>query len=469
MENANKKIYNLIKAGQFHDALQIAEKNYISRPDAIESLVDYVKILLEFKLFEKAEKLINDSGLNPSDDPNIFYLYHDLYTRWPNLKKLRSLNKKYTPDIHVDENIVDLSRNEAIIRPDKIYFKDQLLFLLKYFIKNYPKHHKTFKKTHLRIVHDRIEEGLYLLKEFALNCVDKNLGMFVYAEMKLVEQEFQKAKSKYERLLDDFEPRWLLLNRLGDIELALSNEDRAETYYLQAYELNPNDIDTNLDLIRTYVLKGDIKKAKSHYNKSVKKFGVEKVGFIKNHIQRLAEKGINIVNGLVWYEGGGSILPIEFKKVDMAGENLHPTGNLGFSILDSMHLAYNIARMSPLVKEIDKIDRISIQVNVPESIVYKDGPSAGLAFLVGILSEMLARPIPNRVAYTGEITLSGAISPVGGIKGKLTAAHLNGMETVYIPKENFGDLLKIDNSVKSKMKIKLIDHYNEVLDDIWMT
>ena len=115
------------------------------------------------------------------------------------------------------------------------------------------------------IRYNQLANGYYILKEFALSTEKKFLGYFILAELALVEKKFNIAKKRYKKLLGQFEPEWLIYNRLGDIDLAEGNNEKAEYNYLKAKELNPDDFDTIVDLIRTYTLNGDIKKAKINY------------------------------------------------------------------------------------------------------------------------------------------------------------------------------------------------------------
>ena len=109
----------------------------------------------------------------------------------------------------------------------------------------------------------------------------------------------------------------------------------------------------------------------------------------------------------------------------------------------------------------------AIHINIPESIIHKDGPSAGLPFIIGIMAELISNKIPSDCAFTGEISLQGKILPVGGIKEKVTAAYINGMKTVYIPKNNSYEFRNLIPQVKSGLRINLIDHYEDVIEDLW--
>ena len=470
MTESSQQLYDLVRNGKHQEALLFSEQEYDKDSKNINRIVDYVNLLIEFKLFEKAEEVISNSPFSPKDNQNIFFLYNDLYTRWPNIKKLNELREKNFPGLFEEgQNVTDISSDDDELRPNKRYFKNQLLELLKYLLDSYPEYQKMLKKVYNLIKNNRLEDGYYILKEFALSTDKKDLGYFVLAELSLVDKNFKTAKKRYRKLEEKFEPQWIIYNRLGDIELAQGNEQKAESYYLKAIGMNPDDFDTNLDLIRTYTLKGDIKKATIQYKKAVSKFGEGKVKFILPHIKKTSRskyKG-TIINGLVWHENGGNILPIEIFSTPSEDSEIHPSGNLGITLLESIHLAFGVARKSVLCqknpKELNKV----IQINIPESIIYKDGASAGLAFVVGIMAEFMSEKIPSDSAFTGELSLEGRILPIGGLKEKLTAAYINGINTVYIPKENFPQLYQLQNRVKSALKIRFVDHYENVIEDMW--
>ena len=470
MTESSQQLYDLKVKGQFQDALLFAEDEFYKDSENINRIVDYVSLLIDFKLFDKAVEVISDSPYKPQDNKNIYFLYVDLYTRWPRLNKLNKLNKKCLPGFSDEaQEIKDITSKETDLRPDKRYFKNQLLELLKELLDYYPEYQKIFKKVFVQIKNNRLEDGYYNLKEFALSTDKKNLGYFVLAELSLVDKKFKLAKERYKKLEGKFEPNWIIYNRLGDIELAQSNEKRAESYYLKAIALNPDDFDTNLDLIRTFALKGEIEKAKKQYNSAAKKFGEQKVKFILPLINKTSISKFKgtIINGLVWHEHGGNILSIELSISESKETEITPFGNLGITILDSIHLANKVARQSDYYKKHLSKKYISIQINIPESIIYKDGPSAGLAFVIGIMGEFMSKKIPSDAAFTGELTLEGRILPIGGLKEKLTAAYVSGIKTVYIPKDNFPDLVHLQNRIKSALKIRLVDHYENVIEDMW--
>jgi len=464
-----KSVYDLFKSGKHQEALLISEQEYDKNPENISSLYDYISLLILFKLYDRAEEVLSDSSFSIEGNQNIYFLYETLYSQWPDNDKLKKLRKKYLPDLIESETIIDISSDEEELRPDKLYFKNQLLDLLKFLLGNYQEDEKILKKIIVLIRYNQLANGYYLLKEFALSTEKKSLGYFILAELSLVEKKFNIAKKRYKKLLGQFEPEWLIYNRIGDIDLAEGNNKKAEYNYLKAKELNPDDFDTIVDLIRTYTLNGDIKKAKINYNKAVEKFGTERLKFLRPHIKNKTKskyKG-TIINGLVWHENGGSILPIEILSASANRPIIKPTGDLGFALLDSMHLAFSVAQGNSFLETNPGALNKAIHINIPESIIHKDGPSAGLSFVIGIMAELMSNKIPSDCAFTGEISLQGKILPVGGIKEKVTAAYINGMKTVYIPKNNSYEFRNLIPQVKSGLRINLIDHYEDVIEDLW--
>jgi ATP-dependent Lon protease len=108
-------------------------------------------------------------------------------------------------------------------------------------------------------------------------------------------------------------------------------------------------------------------------------------------------------------------------------------------------------------------NEIDVHIHLPEGAVPKDGPSAGIALTVSIVSAILKIPVKRTVAMTGEVSLRGKVLAIGGLKEKLLAAHRGGIKTVIIPKENEKDLRDIPKEVIKELKVILVDHVDQVL------
>ena len=361
----------------------------------------------------------------------------------------------------------DSSGKKTKIRPDKNYFKRQLLDMLKLLSKKYPEGGRDLKKAYNLISQDEVEKGSQILLKFAHSTENKILGKFIFAELELLEGRFKTAQKWYTKLLDEFPDKWLIYDRLGDICLVLGDEDKAGEYYLKANELNPDDINTHLDLIRTYILKKDYKQAKKAFNKAVNLFGKEQLESLRQAIEDKDKVQEDyFVKGLCWYEGGGNVFNIEMEKRPGSGR-IKPTGNLGFHLLDSIHIAHTVAKKIAYQKSRKKYDNVDILINLPHAIIYKDGPSAGLAFAVGMIGKLLNKPVSGDIAFTGEVAINGAVIPIGGLEGKLTAAYLSNIKTVYMPKGNFYMLQEVPEKIKSKLRLKLVDNVDKLVENLW--
>ena len=173
---------------------------------------------------------------------------------------------------------------------------------------------------------------------------------------------------------------------------------------------------------------------------------------------------IGIVTGLAWTEFGGEILKIE--TVNMPGKGrMQITGKLGDVMQESVKAAKSYVRSKCLDFGIipPTFEKKDFHIHVPEGATPKDGPSAGIAMVTSIVSSVSKIPVNKDVAMTGEVTITGQVLPIGGLKEKLLAAHRAGIKQVLIPKENKKDLVDIPKKVKDDIKITTVETADEVL------
>ena len=173
---------------------------------------------------------------------------------------------------------------------------------------------------------------------------------------------------------------------------------------------------------------------------------------------------VGTVTGLAWTEVGGEILSIETLVMPGKGK-LELTGKLGDVMKESMHAAKSFVRSKCLEFGIipPVFEKKDIHIHVPEGATPKDGPSAGIGMVTAIVSALTNTPVKKDVAMTGEVTLSGRVLPIGGLKEKLLAALRGGIKTAIIPAENEKDLKEIPENVKQGLKIIPVKHVEEVL------
>jgi len=173
---------------------------------------------------------------------------------------------------------------------------------------------------------------------------------------------------------------------------------------------------------------------------------------------------IGIVTGLAWTEFGGEILKIE--TVNMPGKGrMQITGKLGDVMQESVKAAKSYVRSKCLDFGIipPTFEKKDFHIHVPEGATPKDGPSAGIAMVTSIVSSITKIPVNKDVAMTGEVTVTGQVLPIGGLKEKLLAAHRAGIKEVLIPKENKKDLVDVPIKVKDDIKITTVETADEVL------
>ena len=187
----------------------------------------------------------------------------------------------------------------------------------------------------------------------------------------------------------------------------------------------------------------------------IKKF---KFGELEN------ENKVGIVTGLAWTEFGGEILKIE--TVNMPGKGkMSITGKLGDVMQESVKAAKSFVRSKSLEYGIIPpiFEKKDFHIHVPEGATPKDGPSAGVAMVTSIVSSITKIPVNREIAMTGEVTVTGQVLPIGGLKEKLLAAHRAGIKTVLIPKDNEKDLVEIPKKVKEDIKLIPVETADQVI------
>ena len=177
-----------------------------------------------------------------------------------------------------------------------------------------------------------------------------------------------------------------------------------------------------------------------------------------------AEDAVGIITGLAWTEFGGDILTIEAVKMPGKGR-MSITGNLKDVMKESISAAnsYVRSRATKFGIEPPSFERTDVHIHVPDGATPKDGPSAGAAMATAIVSVLTGIPIRADMAMTGEVTLRGRVTAIGGLKEKLLAALRSGVKTVLIPQENEKDLADIPENVTSALQIIPVSTMDEVL------
>ena len=178
-----------------------------------------------------------------------------------------------------------------------------------------------------------------------------------------------------------------------------------------------------------------------------------------------SDNEIGMVTGLAWTEVGGDLLQIESTLMPGKGQ-LILTGQLGDVMKESASAALSVvrSRAERLGIDVDFLQKLDVHLHVPDGATPKDGPSAGAAMTTALVSALTKVPVRSDLAMTGEITLRGKVTAIGGLKEKLLAALRGGIRTVLIPEENRKDLADIPKTVTDRIKIVPVRWIDEVLD-----
>lgn len=187
-----------------------------------------------------------------------------------------------------------------------------------------------------------------------------------------------------------------------------------------------------------------------------------KVIYLEDDVNLEAAAGI--CTGLAWTRVGGELLKVEVVACKGKG-HLALTGQLGDVMKESAQAGYTYirSRADELGLDKDFYETTDIHIHLPEGAIPKDGPSAGITMATAMISALTGRKVKKNLAMTGEITLSGRVLPVGGIKEKFLAAHRYGVKTIIMPSKNEQDLEELPANVRAKMHFIPVKHMDEVL------
>lgn len=173
------------------------------------------------------------------------------------------------------------------------------------------------------------------------------------------------------------------------------------------------------------------------------------------------DNGVGISTGLAWTSVGGETLAIEAAMIPGKGQ-LILTGKLGDVMKESVRAALTYARSKGYGKKVH-YDKTDFHIHFPEGAVPKDGPSAGTAICTALTSLVTNTPVKKGIAMTGEITITGRVLPVGGIKEKFLAAYRENIKTILYPKTNEKDVSEIPEQIRKELKLIPVTHMDEVI------
>jgi ATP-dependent Lon protease len=261
-------------------------------------------------------------------------------------------------------------------------------------------------------------------------------------------------------------PKQLTNNGVETSELAVTEEAVRSIIRYYTREAGVRSLDRELGKICRKVVKGvQLKKYESTVEVTADNLheflGVRRFDFGRAELKNQ----VGQVVGLAWTEVGGDLLTIEAAVMTGKG-NITRTGQLGDVMKESVEAARTVVRSRARLLGIqdELFEKRDIHIHVPDGATPKDGPSAGIAMTTAFVSALTGIPVRADVAMTGEITLRGEVTAIGGLKEKMLAAHRGGIKTVLIPEDNVKDLQDIPETVKSQIEIIPVKWIDKVLE-----
>ncbi len=325
-----------------------------------------------------------------------------------------------------------------------------------------PEQNHTFNDHYLEVDYD-LSEVMFVATANSLNIPPALLD-----RMEIIHLEGYTEDEKLDIAKKHLIKKQIKSNGLKEKEISISDSAILQIIRYYTREAGVRDLSRNIEkicrkVLTEWIVKQRNKKALISSKNLTKYLGIKKYRF------GLAEdkNQIGEVTGLAWTSVGGDLLTIEANAYKGKGK-LNYTGQLGDVMKESIQAAMSVIRVraDKLNIETDFYKKLDIHIHVPDGSTPKDGPSAGAAMCVAMVSVLTNRKVKADVAMTGEITLRGEITPIGGLKEKLLAALRGGIKTVIIPSENDRELTEISNKIKDSLNIVKAKWIDEVLDII---
>ena len=259
-------------------------------------------------------------------------------------------------------------------------------------------------------------------------------------------------------------PKEIKLNGLENYKVSISEKAIRRVIHDYTREAGVRNLERKLAGVCrriAYTIVQGKKKAAQVTEKNLEKY-LGKVLFMDDDIS--LEPSVGTCNGLAWTSVGGELLKVEVLAFKGKG-NLTLTGQLGDVMKESAQAGYTYirSRAKALGLEESFSETTDLHIHLPEGAVPKDGPSAGVTMVTAMVSALTGKRVKGKLAMTGEITLSGKVWPVGGIKEKMLAAYRYGVKTVLLPKRNLQDLDELPDNVRKAMEFIPVEHLDDVL------
>ncbi len=324
-----------------------------------------------------------------------------------------------------------------------------------------PEQNNTFSDHYLEVDYD-LSEVMFVCTANSLNIPTPLLDrMEIIRIPGYIEDEKINIADKY--LL----PKQMNRNGLEDKEITFNKNVLLSLIRYYTREAGVRGLERQIaKILRKVVKERLIEKKSMNDPTSITVKNLEKYSGVKKFKYGVAEKdnAIGQVTGLAWTEVGGELLTIEASNIDGKGRIIK-TGSLGDVMQESIQAAFTVvrSRAESLGIKPNFYEKNDVHIHVPEGATPKDGPSAGGAMAISLISIFTGIPVRSDTAMTGEITLRGQILKIGGLKEKLLAAKRGGIKNVIIPKDNEPDLQEIPKQITKSLNIIPVEWIDEII------
>lgn len=318
----------------------------------------------------------------------------------------------------------------------------------------------SFRDHYIELEYD-LSDVLFLTTANSLDTIDRPL----LDRMEVIELEGYTDREKLAIAREYIVPKQIKEHGLKNSNIRISDEAILEIVNCYTRESGVRELERRIGEIMRKAARAVVSEGKKSVSVSGK--NIEK--FLGTRVFRDAENvkkdEVGVATGLAWTMYGGDTLCIEVNLMEGQG-NLELTGQLGDVMKESAKAAVSYIRAngSKFGVNPDFHKEYDIHIHVPEGAVPKDGPSAGITIATALISALTGKKVSKKVAMTGEITITGRILPIGGLREKALAAYRMGIKTVLIPPLNTKDLEEIPEEVRSKMNFVVADSMDTVLN-----
>ncbi|KAL9341431.1 hypothetical protein Peur_064756 [Populus x canadensis] len=365
--------------------------------------------------------------------------------------------------VHIARDYLEKATREACgIKPEQVEVTDAALLAL---IENY------CREAGVRNLQKQIEK---IYRKIALQLVRQ--GAIIEPAVPVAELDVEKVES-IETSTESVEVRSNKQNNetLEEAEIVHTDQTPEEAEIVQT-DPQPDNVQSPLDQATDSKDTTETEKIEeSEGTKAVDKVLVDTsnladfVGKPVFHAERIYDQTpVGVVMGLAWTAMGGSTLYIETTQVEQGDGKgaLNLTGQLGEVMKESAQIAHTVARGILLVKEPDNLffSNTKLHLHVPAGATPKDGPSAGCTMITSFLSLAMKKPVRKDLAMTGEVTLTGKILPIGGVKEKTIAARRSEVKTIIFPSANRRDFDELSPNVKEGLDVHFVDDYGQIFE-----